>query len=117
MNFPELPCLPLQALVLDEADRLLEMGFAEEIREVVKMAPTRRQTMLFSGWCRVSHLPCNGFFGPRGEFMRSPKLLGSAGLEGKFTCPVAQTMLLLGKSSSPRQFKAAGEGTGQWLEP
>ncbi|GAB4821500.1 hypothetical protein N2152v2_008546 [Parachlorella kessleri] len=38
----------LQALVLDEADRLLEMGFAEEIREIVKMAPVRRQTMLFS---------------------------------------------------------------------
>lgn len=38
----------LQVLVLDEADRLLEMGFAEEIREIVRMAPTRRQTMLFS---------------------------------------------------------------------
>lgn len=38
----------LQILVLDEADRLLEMGFAEEIREIVRMAPTRRQTMLFS---------------------------------------------------------------------
>lgn len=45
MWFPAL----LQALVLDEADRLLEMGFSEEIREVVKMAPARRQTMLFSG--------------------------------------------------------------------
>ncbi|PSC68971.1 DEAD-box ATP-dependent RNA helicase 28 [Micractinium conductrix] len=38
----------LAVLVLDEADRLLEMGFAEEIREVVKMAPAWRQTMLFS---------------------------------------------------------------------
>ncbi|KAL4427607.1 hypothetical protein ABPG75_001696 [Micractinium tetrahymenae] len=38
----------LAVLVLDEADRLLEMGFAEEIKEVVRMAPVRRQTMLFS---------------------------------------------------------------------
>ncbi|KAA6426072.1 MAG: DEAD-box ATP-dependent RNA helicase 28-like [Trebouxia sp. A1-2] len=38
----------LQALVLDEADRLLEMGFAEEIKEIVKLAPRKRQTLLFS---------------------------------------------------------------------
>lgn len=35
-------------LVLDEADRLLEMGFKEEIHEIVKMAPEKRQTLLFS---------------------------------------------------------------------
>eukprot|EP00887_Chlorella_sp_A99_P002207 scaffold21.g2207.t1 len=38
----------LQALVLDEADRLLEMGFAEEVAELVRLAPPRRQTLLFS---------------------------------------------------------------------
>ena len=35
-------------LVLDEADRLLEMGFKEEIAEIVRMTPKKRQTMLFS---------------------------------------------------------------------
>lgn len=35
-------------LVLDEADRLLEMGFKEEITEIVRMTPKKRQTMLFS---------------------------------------------------------------------
>lgn len=35
-------------LVLDEADRLLEMGFQEEVGEVVRAAPRGRQTMLFS---------------------------------------------------------------------
>ena len=34
--------------MLDEADRLLEMGFLEEIREIVRHCPRRRQTMLFS---------------------------------------------------------------------
>ena len=38
----------LQALVLDEADRLLEMGFKDEINEIVRMCPKQRQTMLFS---------------------------------------------------------------------
>ena len=38
----------LATLVLDEADRLLEMGFLEEIREIVRHCPKRRQTMLFS---------------------------------------------------------------------
>lgn len=38
----------LSALVFDEADRLLEMGFAEEVREIVRLAPRKRQTMLFS---------------------------------------------------------------------
>ena len=38
----------LAVLILDEADRLLEMGFQEEIREIVKMCPKKRQTMLFS---------------------------------------------------------------------
>lgn len=38
----------LATLVLDEADRLLEMGFKEEIHEIVKLAPIKRQTLLFS---------------------------------------------------------------------
>ncbi|XAR64204.1 RNA helicase [Bertholletia excelsa] len=38
----------LAVLILDEADRLLELGFSAEIRELVKLCPKRRQTMLFS---------------------------------------------------------------------
>lgn len=38
----------LAVLILDEADRLLELGFDAEIRELVRLCPKRRQTMLFS---------------------------------------------------------------------
>mmetsp|Transcript_17066 Transcript_17066/g.55809 ORF Transcript_17066/g.55809 Transcript_17066/m.55809 type:complete len:746 (-) Transcript_17066:63-2300(-) len=38
----------LAVLILDEADRLLELGFADEVRELVSACPSRRQTMLFS---------------------------------------------------------------------
>ncbi len=38
----------VEVLVLDEADRLLEMGFIDEVREVVRACPKGRQTMLFS---------------------------------------------------------------------
>jgi ATP-dependent RNA helicase DDX27 len=33
---------------LDEADRLLDLGFRQEVEELVRMCPTERQTMLFS---------------------------------------------------------------------
>ncbi|XP_057971965.1 DEAD-box ATP-dependent RNA helicase 28-like [Malania oleifera] len=38
----------LAVLILDEADRLLELGFSSEIHELVRLCPKRRQTMLFS---------------------------------------------------------------------
>jgi superfamily II DNA/RNA helicase len=38
----------VQLLVLDEADRLLDLGFADEIQRVLAWLPARRQTLLFS---------------------------------------------------------------------
>lgn len=38
----------VEFLILDEADRLLDLGFQDEVHEIVKACPTERQTMLFS---------------------------------------------------------------------
>jgi len=38
----------LEILVLDEADRMLEQGFTDELDEILKTIPRSRQTMLFS---------------------------------------------------------------------
>ena len=57
----------VQTLVLDEADRMLDMGFFEDIANVVKQCGKERQTLLFS-----ATYP-EGIERLAAQFMRSPK--------------------------------------------
>ncbi len=38
----------VEVLVLDEADRMVDMGFAPDMKRILRLLPTKRQTLLFS---------------------------------------------------------------------
>jgi len=48
----------IKILVLDEADRMLDMGFRDDVEKIIRKCPTNRQTLLFSATIShdISHL-------------------------------------------------------------
>jgi ATP-dependent RNA helicase RhlE len=59
----------LEILVLDEADRMLDMGFWPDVRRIMAALPAVRQTLLFSATMPAEVLKLTE------EFLREPKLV------------------------------------------
>ncbi len=64
----------VEVLVIDEADRMLDMGFIDDVKEIVAATPSERQTLLFS-----ATMP-PGITGLATDLMRDPERI-AVGLE------------------------------------
>lgn len=62
----EIPTKDIRTMVLDEADKMMDMGFMPQIRSILEVIPSKRQNMLFSATFggRVERLS--------GEFLEAP---------------------------------------------
>jgi ATP-dependent RNA helicase RhlE len=62
----------IEQLILDEADRLMDMGFMPQVRRVVSKLPTNRQTLMFSATIdrRIEQIGS--------EFLRAPSVVRSS---------------------------------------
>lgn len=61
----------IKLLVLDEADRMLDMGFIDDLRKIISVCPKKRQTLLFSATIsgRVRGLAKH--------YMKNPKMISA----------------------------------------
>ncbi|MEZ4740146.1 MAG: DEAD/DEAH box helicase [Flavobacteriales bacterium] len=48
LNLGYVPLKGLEMLVMDEADRMMDMGFVDDIRKIIGFLPTERQSLMFS---------------------------------------------------------------------
>ena len=87
----------LEILVLDEADRMLDMGFRDEVMEIVRSCRPQRQSMLLS-----ATLHHGGIGRIAGEVLSNPEVIALAG-RGDAPAAIRQQIILADDPGHKRQ--------------
>ena len=98
----------VRVLVLDEADRMLDMGFWPSVRRIVQAVPTKRQTLLFSATIPPSIKSTIDAMLADPALVEISRVGETADTVEEHLCPVTQGQ----KTPLLQALLAAGEGIG-----